>query len=259
MIRENFLEDPQTRKVIVLLDGVEIINEFKSSWINSPNITALEYPFDSDSPIFQSELYKTLEMQNLIEQGAVLSQSPYDFEDYRDSRDIESLISSNALQKYTIFSGFCRRLGATRIYGKHIESEANVSNTERSVKIGNKVAEAEAQWNRDLENKISQELELEDTYDGDPNPDIEEAKKYLFANHVSHDKVFTSLLEGRTGSGKIKSRNLSFSLTSESMQSLKILGSIKFGVFNNAEGNYMGKVNALKNLKVSLSIEFGKG
>ncbi|GBU26295.1 hypothetical protein R83H12_03001 [Fibrobacteria bacterium R8-3-H12] len=258
MIRENFPENPQERKVIVLLDAVDIVSVFKSSWINSPNITALEYPFDSDSPILESELYKSLEMQNLIEQGAILSQSPYDFGDYRDSRDIESLISSNALQKYTIFSGFCRKLGATRIYGKHIESETNDTNREVGGKAGYKIAEAEFKMNKDLERKLSQELELEDTYDGDPNPDIEEAKKYLFANHVSHDKVFTSLLEGRTGSGKIRSRNLSFSLTSESMQSLKILGGIKFGLFN-ADGNFENKVHTLKNLKVSLSIEFGKG
>jgi len=261
MIRDNFPENPQERKAIVLLDEVDIVTSFKSEWLNSPNITVLEYPFDNDSPIYESELYKSLDMQNLIEPGAVLSQSPYDFEYYKDSRDIESLINSNALKKYFIFSEFCRKLGATKIYGKYIESEANSHTSERGGKVGKSIAKAgvevEAQINRDLENKLSQELEAETIYEYS-NTDIEGAKKYLLDHHIPIENIFDSLLEGRIGSGKMSVQKLSFSLTSESMQSLKIISNIKFGLFN-ANGNYMDKVHTLKNLKVSVNVEFGKG
>jgi len=260
MTRKDLPENPQERKVIMLLSAPEImdLHSNKMEWIKSPNITILEYPFDNDSPILKTELYKSLDMANLIETGAILSQSPYDFKEYADARKLEDLIHFNALNKYTLFTRFCAKLGATRIYGKHFESEQNTSNKEFGGKAGYKIAEASAQVNRDLESKLSQELELEDIYEGDPNPNIEEAKQFLTDNHIFHDKVFTSLLEARTGSGKLKSRNISFSMTSESMQSLKILGKIKYGPFN-ADGNYTSKCNNLRDIKISLSVEFGKG
>jgi len=262
MILENLPAEPQKRKAIVLLDDVNIIFSFKSEWINSPNITVLEYPFDSDSPILENGLYKSLEMQNLIEKGAVLSQSPYDFERYMNAKKVEELISCNAKDKYLIFSGFCKILGATKFYGRHIENEHNSTNSEYGGKAGYKITETEFQMNRDLKNRLNQDLEMEDAYYGevDPNiePNIEEAKKYLIDNHVSHDKNFTSLLDARTGSNKIKSRKISFSLTSESTQYLKIIGSIKYALFN-AEGKYENKVHTLKDLKVTLNVDFGKG
>lgn len=257
MIRETLPENPQERKVIVLMEDVEIINSDKKGWINSPDIVVLEYPFEDES-IKENELYKSLEAANLIKQGAVLAQSPYDLNLYNDTKDIESFVQSNALQKYLLFSEFCRKLGATRIYGKHIESEQNTKETNISGKGGYNIAEIATDINRNLETKLSQELVLEDSYVGNSNPNIEEARKFLFDNHISHDKVFTSLLEARMGNDKITSRKLFFSLTNDSLFSLKLAGSIKFALFN-AEGSYESKVHSLKDLKVVLNVVFEKG
>lgn len=258
MICETLPEDPRERKAIILLRDVDIVLSYNTEWIKSPNITVIEYPFDSDSPIFETELYKSLERANLIEPDAILSQSPYDLNAYADATKFEDLICSNALNKCDLFTRFCRKLGATKFSGIHFENEQNTMNKDLGGNSGYKVAEASAQMNRDLESKLSQELKLEDTYDGDSNPNIEEAKQFLIDNHIFHDKVFTSLLEARIGSGKIKSRNISFSMTSESMQSLKIIGGIKLAFFN-ADGNYANKIHTLKDIKISLNIEFGKG
>jgi len=258
MIRENLPEDPRERKAIILLRDVDIVLSYNEEWIKSPNITVLEYPFASDSPIFDNELYKSLEASNLIEQNAILSQSPYDLNAYADAKQFEDLIQSNVLHKYAIFARFCEKLGATKISIKHFESEQNTKNTEFGGKADYKVVGGNFQVNKDLESKLSQELESENTYEGDPNPNIEEAKKYLVDNHLINDRTFKDLLEARTGSVKTKSQNLSFSTTSESMQSLKILSGIKLGFFN-ADGNYANKVQTLRDIKVSFIVEFGKG
>jgi len=258
MIREILPEDPRERKAIILLRDVDIVLSYNMEWIKSPNITVLEYPFDSDSSILETELYKSLEKANLIESGAILSQSPYNLDTYADATKFEDLIYSNALNKCDLFTKLCRKLGATKFSGIHFESEQNTMSNELGGNVGYKIAEASVQMNRDLENRLSQELKLEDTYDGDPNPNIEEAKQFLTDNHIFHDKVFTSLLEARTGSGKIKSRKISFSMISESMQSLKIIGGIKLAFFN-ADGSYANKIHTLKDIKISLNIEFEKG
>jgi len=260
MIRETLPEDPRERKAIILLRDVDIVLSYNEEWIKSPNITVLEFPFDNDSPIYDNELYKSLEASNLIEQGAILSQSPYDLNAYANAKEVENLIHLNAKKKYNLFAGFCGILGATRIYGRHFESEQNTTNKEFGGKAGYKIAEASAQVNRDWESKLSQELELEANYEGDPNPNIEEAKKYLDDNHISNEEDFTSLLKerARKGSNKLKTKDIKFSMTSESMQSLKILGGIKLAFFN-ADGKYANKVHTLRDIKVSLSVEFGKG
>jgi hypothetical protein len=257
MIREDLPKDPKERQVIVLMEDYNISDVYESDWIHSPNTAVLEFPF-VDSSILENELYISLENANLIEPGAILSQSPYDLELYRDAKNTESLIQSNALDKLTLFSTFCRKLGATKIYGQHIESESKDRKNEIGGKTGYKIAEATLQINRNLVSKLSQELELEETYPGDPNPNIEEARKFLFDNYISNDKVFTSLLEGRTGSGKIKSRKLSYSLTSESMRALKVIGGIKFGLFN-ADGSYEEEIRGLEDIKVVLNVDFEKG
>jgi hypothetical protein len=257
-IRKTLPEDPKERKVIVLLKEDDIINSSDSEWINSSKITVLKYPFDRNSPVYKNELYKSLDDAGLIEKGAILVQSPYDVDVYRDAKDIENLIHFNALRKYSIFSGFCRKLGATRISIKDFANEQINANRGRGGQAEYKIFGGEANASEELENKLRQELDMEDTYPGDSNPNIEEAKKYLEDNRIWHDEVLKSLLEARTGSGKIQSKDISFSLTSESMQALKLLGGIKLAFFN-ANGNYENKVSTLRDLKVSLSVEFGKG
>jgi len=252
-------EEPKKRKVIVLLKHEDIADSLETEWIKSPNITVLEYPINSNSPIIENALYQSLDDKGLIESGAILVQSPYNLNVYEDAKDVENLIHSNVLRKYNIFATFCGILGATRIGSKQFESEQNSASIEGSGQAGYKLVGADFNINSELENRLSQELEMDIEYDGNPNPDIEEAKKYLLDNYVSNDEVLKSLLEDRARSGnKIKSKKISFSLTSESMQSLKLLGKIRLGFFN-AEGNYASKVNTLRNLKVSLSVEFGQG
>jgi hypothetical protein len=257
MIRKNLPENPKERKAIVLMEDYEIASEHESAWIHSPNITVLEYPF-LDSSILENELCISLENANLIELGAVLSQCPYDLKLYTSAKDTESLILSNALNKSTLVSEFCRKLGATRIYWHNEDEESENRKNEIGGKAGYKIAEAELLINRNLESKVKQELKLEDTYDGNPDPNIEDAQKFLFDNYLSNEKHLTSLLQARTGSGKIKSRKVEYSLTSESMQALKVCGGIKFGLFN-ANGSYENEIRKLRDIKVALDIEFGKG
>jgi len=256
MIRENLPENPQERKAIILLSDVDIRHLFnKEEWINSPDITVLEYPFDKNSPILENELYKSLERANLIELGAILSQSPYSLDVYADATKFEDLILSNAKEKLYAFSVFCGKLGATKIHCKHFESERNTTNKEIGGKVGNAVAEADIKMYEDLESKLKQEFELDDFYPN-PNTNIEAAKEYLDKKHIFNDQELTYLLEAREiGIGR---RKVSFSLTSESKQSLKILGSIKYGPFN-ADGNYKIQCSKLRDIKVHLEVEFGKG
>jgi len=264
MIRKDLPENPQERKVIMLLSATDImhLHSNKMEWIKSPNITVLEYPFDNDSPILKTELYKSLEKENLINPGAILSQSPYNLDAYADATAFEDLILSNAKEKLYAFSVFCGKLGAKKVKGKYKKSERDTTNKE----IGGKVnaiipatipatLEADIKMYEDLENKLEQKMELDDFYPN-PNTNIEAAKEYLDKKHIFNDLELRYLLEAREIG--IGSRKVSFSLTSESKQSLKILGSIKYGPFN-ADGNYEKKCSKFTDFKVDLEVEFGNG
>jgi hypothetical protein len=221
----------------------------------STNIAVLAY-FKGDEK--KSPLYQSLDKDGLLGDGMVLWQSPYDVNHYEEARDVDSFLQSNALQKYQLFSELCGKLGATRIYGKQFEIANDGENTQIDGKTSYKAVSGEFQRNSSWENNVRQELELEDTYSGNSNPNIEEARKFLIDNNLSTDRVFSSLVSGRAGENKILSRNLSFSLTTESKKLLDITGNISLFRFK-ANGNYKNEVNALRDLKITLSVEFGKG
>jgi len=257
-IRHTLPEDPKERRVIVLLNEEDIINSSDSEWINSSKITVLKYPFDRDSPIYENELYKSLDDADLIEQGAILVQSPYDLNVYRDAKDAEELINFNALRKYNLFARFCQKLGATRIQITHEEGEQKNTNSGGGGQVGYNIVEVKGGASKESEEKLRQTLERGSTFNGNPNPNIEEAEKYLFNNRLDNDEVLKDLLEARKGSNKVKSYTLSYSIASDSMQSLKLVGGIKIASFN-AEGNYENAVRTLKDKTVSFNIEFGAG
>jgi len=267
MIRETLPENPKERKAIILLCDVDIVRSFEMEWIKSPNITVLEYPFDNDSPIYDNELYKKLKEEDLIELGAILSQSPYNLDTYADAKKFEDLILFNAKKKYDIFVKFCEILGATKIHIEHSESERNTTNKKFGGVGGGgtSYATAEAKFEKDetLESYIKQHYKFKGIYDGNPNPDIEEAEKLLNDNHLFKNETFTSLLEARKNNkNKMIARDVFFSYTSESKKCLKILGGIKLnfpGYSFNVDGNYTNKVDNLSNMEVHLEVEFGKG
>jgi hypothetical protein len=264
MIKKDLPKDGAERKVIVFMEDYELeiaLLDKTIKWLNDPNICVLEYP-DEDIPedLQKDELYIKLKDKGLIGKNdpCVLVQNPYNLDDYSKADDLKELLRSNAMEKYSAFSVICKHLGATKVIYESKEDEFDNTILKIIFNAGYKFLSGKFNTNLREEIKKSISLEGKCEFPGSASPDIEKAKKTLESYNLGDDINLKSLITKRTGRNKMIKENVALSMTSESMKSVKIAANVKFGLFD-AEGKFHRNVESVKDISITVSVEFGKG
>jgi len=266
---DDLPEKEAERKTIVFMEDheYEVARLDKNNkWLNDKNICVLEYPdedFPEDYPVLENPLYKKLIDKALVSssKAGVLVQNPYDLNDYAKITDEEKslveLLCANALQKYDIFSEFCKELGATKVVYEFAENNEETASTNVNAEAGNQVVGGgvNVALNREMKRKFK--IEAKGDFPG-KTPNIEAAKKVLESYNLSQDGHLQSLLKKRTGDNIITREEIVLDMTSDSMKSINVAANIRWGLFN-AKGDFSRNVKEISATNIKYIVEFGKG
>jgi hypothetical protein len=260
--KDKLPKEPHKRQTIVVLDNIELArfhSRGEPDWMKNSSIAILEYPANDDSPLLEDELYKSLCERGLMERNALLSQSPYDFSSYNNAKEINLLVQQNGLQKCHLFAGLCKELGATKLDLKRAMNTVYKRQIIAGVDTEYKVVKAKANVNKNFKGSLRSKLSIGAAFPGNPNPNIEEARRFLEKYNLLYETDFEGLLDLRDRTNKITDYNVEFSLARETKNSLNIISSINAALTFNATGEYGETVSTFEETTINIKVKFGKG
>jgi hypothetical protein len=259
MIYEKIPNDPQERKVIVLLEGPEVesirLNDKtkEKEWLSDSRseICVLKWPLMESQK--EHKLISELRNENLLRNENVLLQNPYDSDKYDllqpDKED--DLYFKNAKHKHACFIEVCRLLGAKRVKMEQKSSKNEHTDIFADMKTKLKMWEIDALGNYGLRKKLQQLFEADSTFPGHPSLKInfQEVQYYLEKNNLCSDKQLTSLIECRNPRNPLSKQKVKMSYTGETEKMLRATLGIKFPIGD-------GRINFnMKTIKTE-SVEF---
>jgi len=253
------ISKPTERRSIVLLD-MYAYNTIQLSgnkeWLWDKEILVLNLE-DKDTlkKCSNDKLYKKLENEGLLNIGNVLFQNPYEWDNYSLTDSVDNLIKSSSLYKYMLLSNLCMLLGAKHVLYKNVYGvNSTVSNTGKV--SGSKVGVGgEVNVKNNISKAIKKEIRLEDSFEGNNKPNIEEAKEYLSKKHLTNDLTLLSLIESRSFSNKLKNRKITINLTSELGKTLQIGAKIKIPTWSIGT-DFERVCNNREDIKMDIEIDF---
>jgi hypothetical protein len=230
-----FPAEPWRRKGIIVLDEQEIERcEYESegaALLLNEEVYILKFPVQDDNPVIQD-----LEVSGLINPGAVLAQSPFDKDIYKD---IAQAPRQFALAKHVYFSTFCMYLGAREVNVEQIESREISGTKTLNVKGGVTQYAGDLSAESEELEALRSQLTLHDTFTGG-DADVDAAEELLRQKQLLGDVNMSSLLEMRRANtpSQLVSRTLKINLSSEAKRNLTVIGRLGVPGFINLEADY---------------------
>lgn len=246
---------PEQRKVVLVLRQLDIdklsVSENAADVLHNDEVNVLRYP-----PQEPGRIVSGLVRSGLARPGAVLVQSPFNQDIYRDSAHV---VEECALDKFTCFSELCMLLGARRVSVEQITMKNSKGKLSVGVKVDARVVSGEAKVNTEDLDSLRKRIVLEDTFPGD-SADVEAAQELLTRTGLLSDASMRSLVDLRGSSrNPISSRHLQVNMTTETRRNLNVLARCKLGGLAKVislEADYGRHVEEQTEFSVTIKVDF---
>jgi hypothetical protein len=224
----DFPEDPDKRRVIVVVDGH---NRERLDYepgggdvLDDPQSHVVVVGEDLNTSVG-----KRLKQLGLLAVDTVLLQSPFHPDDYAP---IETAQVDFAISKHHLFVELCGLLGAKKVTVK----ELRVTTNERSVDViaeGHRLlVTAEMATKFKGLDRLSQELSIGATFKGG-EPDGKKVDEFLLRNRLAGDHHLASLARIASHEGNpVKKHLVTQSLTEKTKSNLEVAAKLKVPTFN---------------------------
>lgn len=254
---EDLPDNAAERKFIVVVDRVKFDRAVNGLDDARPQARRLDTAFLNASAAITppSRITKMLSEQNLLFEGNVLVQSPFDQNHYALFAEAERTF---AVEKFMGITEVCRLLGATQV------TISSVERVERKRGWGARIgvfvpqkADANAETKRTTATDLERQLKVIANFDGG-EPLIEAAQARLEAMHLSADAELQSLIDGRSGDGlHLKSREVYTNLSEETNRLLTIGLGIDIEGFGKLPGGFDLSDQRSSRYEVRFEVKFG--
>ncbi len=242
------------RKVLVILDQYSIErcfyeNDGKNLLLNE-EIHIIQFPTMEKNSIIEN-----LKDKGLFRPGVILVQSPFTKDFYEEAN---IAVQQFSLEKYMIFSNFCKHLGAQEIHIEQIELTNIRGSTIFDASTGYSDIKGGVKIEREELDSFRSRLSLDDKFTGG-DPDLKKAEELLHEKGLLDEPIMRSLLEiRRSPDNVIHERRLTLNLSTESKRNLKIIAKLQVPKYVSLECEYHSSIQEQKDFNITLQVVFNK-
>jgi len=223
------------RRIIVIMDPFEFeklsYDPLQRQKLNQPGVLAVPDDLDPGT----DALLEQLDHQGLWLRGSVLTQNPYNRDQYEVSAEPHVVFAQTRLR---VMVRMFYLLGAREF--KYLELEKRNDSTKAAAKGGGGKGplKGDASWSSDTDDSLRRGSAIHHTWSGGA-PDPAAARTLLAASHLSHDDALDTLIALREGpDNQHKSWVETFDLLRESTTVIDLAAKVRAGLYG---GELSGK------------------
>lgn len=237
------------RVVIYVVDTIDIERmEYEGSFDPRDAHVAV---LDGTAAEPDDTLKNELDRRGLLIAGNILVQNPYRPEEYAT---IHSAAENFALDKFSIFSQLCQKLGAQSVRMRTLEETRGGKSMTVDIDGGNVITRAGGRGSAlsAAAQTILSQKDMSDTFDGG-EPDIRAARELLRENRLDADPMLRSLVDSRAHlANPHKTRHISVDLSQETANILMLAARVKTPAFFRIEAD----ASSIASLSVHLRVDY---
>lgn len=257
MTTGSFPVDPSSRKAILILTTHDIEKCGYEPDAAQPLLDheayVLHFPLLSQEKAKAPLALQNIDAAGLIRPGNMLVQSPYDVESYEE---VALAPQRFALAKHMYFSTLCMHLGAKEVIVEQIDLRTLTGKTRLNVKGERPVAGAQLSVDTEKLEQFRAQLHLRDEFEGGA-PNIELAERLLRKTGLFWDPNMRSLFEARRdGGNRMKTRELTLSLSSEARNNLNVVARLKVPSFVKLSADYDNVLKEHRDYTLTVVVRF---
>lgn len=251
-----FPDEPSRRRVVLVLTEHDIERcayepgAAKTLLVNDQaHILRIPITANVDLPT----ALRNIQDARLASSGAMLIQSPYDTDRYVEAADAAA---DFALEKYMIFSMFCKHLGAKAINVEHVTIHTRQGVKRVDVKLARPAIDADVSAEVERSDSFVQRFTLNDKFAGEV-ADFQSAEQLARRTGLLNDVTMSSLLAMRRDEkNPIKTRSLNVSLSTESATNIRVAACLHIPTWINLAANYKSVFAEQKQYKLAVKVTF---
>ena len=203
----------------------------------------------------KNQLLERLGHQGLLDGPGVLVESPFKKGVYFRVEDAPTEI---AHQKLFIFSTLCGLLGATEVEAIRLQEDSEHGLNGFDFGAGHVTGPAaNVQMEKERIQSLASRFRLKDTYDGG-DPDEERALRWLEDHGLAGDANMRGLIEGRSASNKMASREVLLNVLRDASGSFKAAVGVSIPAYLSIDTTYRSSLKKRMELTLVLRVSFGR-
>lgn len=253
MTASTWPNEPYHRKAVLVLNQKDIdalrYKEGGADLLLNEEVYILPFSLRNSNPVVQD-----LIDSGLVQQDAVLIQSPFDKDRYENSKQA---MERFALDKHLHFSTLCMNLGARAVTVEQIEKKNTEDKKTYSLQGGQSMRGTGGVKIEDEEvASFCNKLTLQDTFQGG-SPDVPAAEEHLRRTGLIGDADMRSLLDlRRNPNNLLTSRKLQLNMTSEVKRNFNVLASLNIPAYLDLEAGYDRHLREQTEFTLTVKVDF---